>query len=275
MTIFDTHCHYNLKPFSEDWQRYWQEAQTHGVKESVVIGVDLESSRLAIDIACQDQNLFAAVGVHPSEFEEKDLANTQSELGTLIEKDRETNNRIVAIGETGLDFFRTETESTKQKQIEAFKVHLSLAEKFALPVIIHVRDKDVTEEPTPGNAYWELAEIVEEELEKGNLKNGFILHCLSGPKAYVKKMTDLGAYCGIAANVTYKNADHLRELAKLVPNDKLLAETDAPFLPPQDFRGKTCEPWMIEKTVQFLEQNLDVHPDQLVKNAQQLFHTLQ
>ena len=108
--------------------------------------------------------------------------------------------------------------------------------------------------------------------KKSNLP--FILHCASGSTEYIKKAVEMGGYVGIAGNVTYKNADAIREIVKATPADRLLLETDAPFLPPHPHRGKTCEPWMIELTAQYLQEHCSVSMEQVYKNTQHVFTTL-
>jgi len=244
--IFDTHCHYNLDPLYQDWQKHWQKAQAHGVQKTIVVGTNLESSRRAIEITAQEPNLMAAIGIHPSE---KNLADQTRRLEELISEE------VVAIGETGLDYFRLdrnlpEFETTIQAQKLAFINHIKLANQHQLDLIIHVRDKKTPETPTPGNAYWDTIQI----LENHPSQQKFTLHCVSGPTSYIKKAIQLGAYFGIAGNITYKNADHLRDLVRIIPSEKRVLETDAPYLAPQKYRGQVCEPWMIVETDQVMKK---------------------
>ena len=276
--IFDTHCHYNLEPLYSDWQRHWQKAQSHGVTQAIVVGTDLHSSRVATIIAEKEPDLFAAVGIHPDEYNspsDEDIDTDEKKLHSIIGK------KIVAIGETGLDYFRltptsaidqTMIETAKTAQQQALRMHFRLAAEHNLPVILHARDRETPEEQTEGNAYWDILTVMQKFLaEEKNKLPGFVMHCLSGPKNYVKAMLKLGAHAGIAANVTYPNAHHLRELVQLVPPDRLLVETDAPFLPPQAYRGQTCEPWMIAETSAFINKTYELNEDLLLKNAKVLF----
>jgi TatD DNase family protein len=254
--IIDTHVHYNLEPFFLGWQEHWQKAQEHGVEKSIVVGTDLETSQRALQIAQTEKNLFAAVGIHPGEImQDKVFEKSFAELSDKI------NEKVVAIGETGLDYFHLENDAQKTALIAAqqnhFRAHIRLAKNTHLPLIIHVRDREET-------AYWDVLRILEEE----NFSGKYILHCVSGPLPYIKKALKMGAFCSIAGNITYKNAQHIREIVDTIPADRLLLETDAPFLPPQEFRGKPCEPWMISLTAAYVEKELRVDLAQVAENAQ-------
>lgn len=266
MEIFDTHCHYNMSPLYENWQDHWQKAQEHGVIGAVVVGTNIETSKRAIEIGQQAEKLLAAVGIHPHEYTDvqpRDLPTLltahQATLTMLIKQ----SEKVVAIGETGLDYFRLDDKTREvviNNQKQAFRMHVQLANEFKLPLIIHVRDQDE-------QAYWDVLEILKAEY---SFQRPFILHCLSGPVEYVKQALEMDAYTGIAGNVTYGNADHLRELVKMVPDDRLLSETDAPFLPPVPYRGQTCEPWMISETVKYLQESMGISAT-IEQNAQKIF----
>lgn len=265
MQIIDTHCHYNLEPLWPEWQKHWVSAQASGVTHSVVVGTNVTTSRQALEIAASEANLRVAVGIHPSEYQEQleTPATFDNQQVSLTEIDTLASQaKVVAIGETGLDYFRLPDDQALQTQIKAaqqaaFEGHLVLAKKHDLPVIVHVRDVGEA-------AYWDVLAL----LKKHSLTQPFILHCVSGPIEYVKQALDLGAYLGLAGNLTYKTADHLRSIAKIAPADRLLLETDAPFLPPVPHRGQTCEPWMIAKTALFLQTELGLNLDQLHANSQ-------
>ena len=259
--IFDTHCHYNLSPLYEDWQEHWQKAQKHGVKKTLVPSSSIETSRRAIEIAKEDKNLYAAIGIHPNEYNHisaADLPTTIYEHAASLSIIHDKEN-VIGIGETGLDYYRLKEEErdlATYNQKEAFKMHVQLSNDFDKILIIHARDKGGNKEKN-NQAYWDILEIVKNNYQ---FKKPFILHCVSGPKEYIKEMIELGAYIGVGGNLTYPNANELREIIKLVPKDKLLLETDAPYLPPQEFRGQVCEPWMISKTAAYLKTELNLIP---------------
>lgn len=259
--IFDTHCHYNLSPLYENWQQHWQKAQKHGVTKSIVPGTNIETSRRAVEIAKQDKNLYAAIGIHPNEYDHisaTDLPTTIYQNIASLSMMLDDKN-VIGIGETGLDYYRlkeAERELAIHNQQEAFKIHVQLANEFKKILIIHARDRG-GEKNKNNQAYFDILEIIQNDYQH---KKPFILHCISGPKTYIEKMLELGAYIGIGGNITYLNANDLREIIKIVPEDRLLLETDAPYLPPQKFRGQTCEPWMISETAGYLRDKLNLTP---------------
>lgn len=278
--IIDTHCHYNLEPLASEWQRHWQEAQAKGVHKSIVIGTSVETSQTALEIANVEPNLFATIGIHPNEWEESgqaDVTKTITQLADLITNP--TQQKILAIGETGLDYFRQDKTSPEFQTVKAIQVaalyqQLKLALANDVPVILHVRDKELPETPTPDNAYWDVVATVAEFVSSHQPIRA-ILHCVSGPTNYLQTMLELGAYVGVAGNVTYKSAEQIRALALATPKDKLLLETDAPYLPPQTYRGQTCEPWMITETAEYLTKLTNTTHDQLMANTYRLFPQLE
>lgn len=266
--VFDTHCHYNLENYTANWQEQWEKAQASGVAKSLVVGIDFATSALACSLAAGDKNLYAAIGSHPELYvvtTERTLDSVEQDVETDIEEIRLIHDKknVKAIGEVGLDYFRLERDDTASRygQQLGLKAHISYANEVELPLILHVRDQ--AEE-----AYWDVLSILK-KYKKNDLP--FILHCVSGPEKYVLEALEMGAYVSVAGNVTYKNADHIRSLAALVPTDKLLLETDAPFLPPQQFRGKPCEPWMISLTAEYLETELKRDLDEVYNNSLVVF----
>ncbi|MBU0576406.1 TatD family hydrolase [Patescibacteria group bacterium] len=269
--IIDTHCHYNLPPLYEHWQDHWKKAQDHGITQSIIPGTNIETSQNAVEIAQHDKNLFATVGVHPHEYNQihpDDLsviiAQHVAALSMLLDDDK----NVISIGETGLDYYRLKDEQREIaifNQQAAFKMHIQLANKFKKILVIHSRDKG-GDKKRDNQGYWDILKIIKNDYQH---KKPLILHCISGPKEYLKEALELGAYIGIGANVTYPDANELRTLIAIVPQDRLLLETDAPYLPPQEFRGQTCEPWMIKKTAQFL-RHLGMNLEQIYQNFNQL-----
>lgn len=270
MKIFDTHCHYNLEPFITSHGQHWLKAQTFNVEKSMIVGTTVKSSKDAIEIASTNENFYASVGVHPHEYTSDYIGD---HLLLTIEKDVSVlrslitaNPKVKAIGEIGLDYFFTkeaELETVRRIQRKALSHFLKLAVDTDLPVILHVRDSS-------DRAYNDMLEALHSHYHQS--KKPFILHCVSGPETYVQEAISMGAYVSVAGNVTYKNADHIRTLVSLVPEDKLLIETDAPFLPPQQYRGKQCEPWMISLTAEFIQNELKRDLDQIYANSLTVFN---
>lgn len=285
--IIDTHVHYNLEPLAANWQSHWQKAHEHGVEKAIIVGSNFEDSNTAINIASNEPNLFAAIGLHPDNYSDPKAIHNWLREGKLnldeATGDLETdifeldliddNKKVVAIGEIGLDYYwlkdqdPQQVEFIKKVQQKALIKQLELAQKRQLPVIIHCRDKETPEKPTMGNAYWDLLEII-----KNFSSLSFTLHCVSGPLQYIKQMNNLGAYMGFDGNITYPNALQIRSIFALCPPEKRLLETDAPYLPPQQHRGKMCEPWMISLTAEYIQTNLDQSIAQLGQNSVNLFH---
>lgn len=266
MQIIDTHCHYNLDPLLQNWKEHWSEAQRAGVVGSIVVGTDRDSSLQACNIAAQSPRLLAAVGIHPSEAVLVNEAVTQLTVLELV-KECSKLTKPVAIGETGLDYYHLDRSDKlfQQyciKQQQSLTAHLEAAAELSVPVLIHVRD-------TTEQAYKDVLQLLEPFKHLT-----LILHCFSGPEWYLQKALELGCYISFAANCTYPNAQLLRDHIAKVPADKLLVETDAPFLPPQSHRGSTCYPKYIAETVSFLQQELHIDPEQLVTNARRIFTTI-
>lgn len=278
LKIIDSHCHYNLEPlfsgkpshFSlEDnnpllqmtWKNHWEKAQEKNISGAVVVSSNIENSLSSIEIAKENQQIVAAIGIHPHHAQD----NSIEEFESFFEKNL-PNSEVKAIGETGLDYFRLnknteEFKITQQAQQKLFKLQLQIAKKYKLPVIVHVRDDSE-------DAYWETLEILKQEYTP-ELK--FVLHCVSGPTRYITEALSMNAYIGFDGNITYKNAENIKSILKIVPPNKLLIETDAPYLPPQGYRGQVCEPWMIIKTAEYIEENFNIDLETIYRNTQEFF----
>lgn len=269
MPIIDTHVHYNLSPLKDEWQHHWQRAQAHGVVGALLIGVDLPSSRLAIDQANQVGQWRCAVGVHPESAQpiNDSIATAKNKLATELDQMQTlaSSTQVIAIGECGLDYFRLPVNQTQasaiiQLQKWLLQQHLNLASQLNLPLIIHLRDK-------AEQAYWDFLETYHQSA----CTQPFVLHCVSGPPSFLKKALDFGAYVGVDGNVTYPRADELSTLVKMTPPRRILLETDAPYLPPMPHRGQTCLPEMIELTARYLKQTFDLDTQQIFENTQLFF----
>lgn len=290
MKIIDSHCHYNLEPLysgrKEDeenqqasettWSSHWQRAQEMGVCGSLVVGTNLHTSQLALEIAATEPQLLAAVGIHPSEavslLDQWGEADAGGQLNQQLETLSKMSEQASAIGEMGLDYYWLTDSEAKAQAIELQKQlfigQIRVAAAKSLPVSIHVRDREVPEIPTPNNAYWDALAIIKSEL---TADLPVIFHCISGPLNYIKEINTLGGYIGVAANVTYPNAETIRTAVAAASPEHILLETDAPYLPPQGYRGKTCEPWMVAETAKYLKQEMRLKPEQLLENTIRLF----
>jgi TatD DNase family protein len=226
--LFDTHAHLHFPEFDGDRAEMLTRARAAGVRWMVNIGTDLETSWQAVGIAEVDSDIYASVGVHPHDAAEAD----EGVFKTLEELARRP--KVAAIGETGLDYYRN--LSPRDVQAKVFRRQLTLARVVGKPVIIHCRE-----------AHDDLLTILREERAH---EIGGVMHCFSGHVQFAEASLDLGFYISIAGPVTYPNARKLPEVIKAVPEDRLVIETDCPFLPPQPYRGKRNEPAYLPITAQ-------------------------
>ncbi|MCA9370256.1 TatD family hydrolase, partial [Candidatus Woesebacteria bacterium] len=216
-------------------------------------------------LAEQNNNLRAAVGVHPSEWNGLDFQTTRKQIEKITKNLKKIiqEHNVAAIGETGLDFFRIETADaqSRENQAAAFRAHIALADEHALPLIIHARD-------TTDEAYTAILENLK-KYKKNDTP--VILHCMSGPVEYIKEAVRRGYFFGVAGNVTYKNADELRKKVALVPPGQLLLETDAPFLPPNAHRGEVCQPYFIAETAEYVRAKLNRDLEEIYQTTCRVF----
>jgi len=218
--LFDTHAHLHFPEFSGDLDAVLARARAAGVRRMVTIGTDVATSRAAAALAEREPDVWAAVGIHPHEAADADAA-------ALTEIERLASApRVVAIGETGLDFFRD--RSPRDAQTHAFRAQVALARRLGKPVLVHCRD-----------AHAETLALLAAD---GPLERGGIMHCFSGDVALARRCIELGLLVSLAGPVTYPKPGALPEVARAIPADRLVVETDCPFLPPQPYRGKRNEP---------------------------------
>lgn len=235
MRIFDTHCHINSEEYDNILEEVINRAHNQNVSDIMIIGTDLNSSKKAIEIATKYDNLYASIGIFPT-----DLARMKDNDLEEIEK-LAIHKKVKAVGEVGLDYHYDEINKAQQK--EYFVYFLKLANKYHLPVIIHTRDADL-----------DTLTILKEN--KNLLQDGGIMHCFSGSKEMAKEYIKLGFYISFAGPITFKNADRTREVVQSIPLDRLLVETDSPYLTPVPFRGKMNEP---KNTYYTLEMMAKLH----------------
>lgn len=263
--IIDSHCHYNLSPLHENWLKHWEEAQKHDVVGALVIGTNLKTSKAAIKISDNQPQLWPTVGIHPATASEPEAAESDPSQTITQLRELATQPDVVAIGECGLDYYRLPKsgalrESQIERQQQLCREQLKLAGELQLPVIIHLRDKTSL-------AYHDFLEIYQEV----DPQVPTILHCVSGPTDWMLRMLEHGAFVSVAGNVTYPSSGHIRGLVEITPPDRLLVETDAPYLPPKAYRGESCLPWMIADTMTFLEEHLGKNREDIYQNTISLF----
>jgi TatD DNase family protein len=250
--LIDTHAHLEMTDYDEDRDEVLRRAVEGGVRQIVTIGIDRLSSHKSLKLAKAYDFLFATVGVHPHNAKDVD-ARALDELARLA-----AEPEVVAWGEIGLDFYRR--HSPRAQQIDAFESQLALASGLNLPVIIHSRE-----------ANSEVFDILKKR--KGDVKG--VIHCFSGDVQLAYAYMDMGYYISIPGTVTYKKASLVQDVATHIPLERLLLETDAPFLAPVPKRGKRNEPALIvhtaEKIAQLRHQDFEAIARQTTENARKIF----
>jgi TatD DNase family protein len=231
--IVDSHCHLDYDGLSEDLSAVLARANSAGVGLLLTISSRVRNHTKIVEIIEKFQNVFGTVGTHPhNAHEEMDV--TPDLLVTLAQ-----HEKIIAIGEVGLDYFYD--NSPREAQMEGFKRHIAAARSSGLPLIIHTRDAED-----------DTARILEDEMRKGEFKA--VLHCFTGKQWLAEKAVAMGLLVSFSGILTYKTAEDLRRTAAALPSDKILVETDAPFLAPIPHRGKPNEPAFVAKTLEHLAE---------------------
>lgn len=237
--LADSHCHLDcldLKNYNGDIKLAIAAARQKGVKYILSPGVRLETLPDVLKIVENDSDLFAAIGVHPTE---EARYPTLNELLTFGQ-----NHKIVAVGETGLDFYYVKDEDKRRRDMELFKLHINAARELKKPLIIHARDAD-----------HEIMTILQNEKAS---EIGGVMHCFTGSLELAQAACELGFYISFSGIITFRKADSLREVARNVPLDKILIETDAPYLAPVPLRGKPNEPAYLPYIADFMAKLLDL-----------------
>lgn len=227
--LVDSHCHLNFEPLNAGLEAVLQRARDNGVGHMLCVSVTLETFPEIRQIAHKHANVFASVGVHPNEREGREPS-----VDDLV--DLAKDERVVAIGETGLDYYRSQGDMAWQQ--ERFRHHIRAAKECGMPLIIHTRE-----------AAADTLRIMREE-RAGEI--GGVMHCFTESWEVARAALDLGFYISFSGIVTFRSAEALCEVAKQVPQDRLLIETDAPYLAPMPFRGKTNEPAFVKYVAECL-----------------------
>lgn len=219
-SLVDSHCHLYYEPYINDIQGTINECKKYNINKLLTIGVDIDTSKKNIELAKKYSEIYCTIGIHPNSTT---FVNTESllELNSMIK----LSDKIIGIGETGLDYYR---DFDKNSQFFYFEEQIKIAKKYNLPVVIHTRDAE-------HDTYSILKKYF-----NNNLK--FIIHCFSGSIEFARKCADLGGYISFSGNITFKNAENIRAVCKHVDIEKILIETDSPYLSPHPFRGKKNHP---------------------------------
>jgi TatD DNase family protein len=229
----DSHCHLNYEGLAENQPEILARARAAGVETMLNIATRSSEWDEVLAVAEREPDVFASVGVHPHD------ADTHADVETETLVARAAHPRVVGIGETGLDFYYDRSDRDRQRA--SFRAHIAAARETGLPIIVHTRE---AEEDT--------VQILAEEMGKGAF--GGVIHCFTASKRFADIALDLGLYVSISGIVTFKNAADLQATARTIPLERLLIETDSPFLAPVPHRGRKCEPAFVADTARFLAE---------------------
>lgn len=260
VAVYDNHAHLEIADGDNpmDYREHLDRAAAVGVKGAIQVGGDLETSRWSAEVAAHEPRLLAAVAIHPNEAPNYEAAGTLDAAIAEIDE-LAARPRVRAIGETGLDFFRT-GEDGRPAQFRAFEAHIEIAKKHNLAMQIHDRDAH--------------DEVIATLLRVGAPERT-VFHCFSGDVEMAKLCTDSGWYLSFAGTVTFKNAANLRDALAVTPRDRILVETDAPFLTPIPFRGRPNSPYLIPHTLramaEFLGADVAELATQIAANTERVY----
>ncbi len=253
MSFIDSHCHLNYKGLVEQQQDVLERARAAGVSTMLTISTRESEWDDVISIAEREADIWATIGIHPHE------ADSHAHIDTAKLVERAQHPRVVGIGESGLDYYYDHSDRARQQT--SFRAHIAAARETQLPIIVHTRD---AEEDT--------AAILRDEMGKGAYPG--VIHCFTASGAFADIALELGFYISISGIVTFKNARDLQETAARLPIDRLLIETDSPFLAPIPHRGKTGEPAFVADTARFLAKLRGIDVMTLAEATSANFHRL-
>ena len=254
--LIDSHTHLNFKAYNKDREEVISRCNKEGMK-LINVGAALATSKMAVDLALKNDNFYASIGLHPIHVKDEEF--NISEYIKLIKK-----GRVVAIGETGLDYYHNSNQKEEQKEL--FIKHIKLAKEYNLPLIIHGRNsKD------DNTAYEDIYNI----LKENNVSNG-VVHCYGGNLEEAKKFLNLGLHLGFTGVITFDKTGVLREIIEYIDNDRILIETDAPYLTPEPYRGKRNEPVYIKYVAKKIAEIKNMKEEEIIEltgnNAIKLFN---
>jgi len=250
--LIDTHCHLDFPEFDQDRDEVISRALLSGLDYIINVGSSIEGSRNSVEMALKYSSVYAAVGVHPHEADRaaKDVVST---IEMLAKKDK-----VVAIGEIGLDYYKNYSQAENQRSL--FISLMKLAKDLDKPVVLHSRQ----------------AEIDTLKIVKDFLPLRCVVHCFSGDETFLQQCLDLGFFVSFTCNITYKKAENLRKVVKAAPLDKMMLETDTPYLSPEGFRGKRNEPNYVKQVALEIAKVKEIDLEKVAavttENAKQFFN---
>lgn len=251
--FIDSHCHLNYEGLVERRDEVLDHARAAGVSGMLNISTRESEWDAVVGLAEREDDVWASVGIHPHE------ADAHPDVDTAKLVDRAAHPRVVGIGETGLDFYYDHSDRDRQRA--SFRAHIAACRETGLPLIVHTREAED-----------DTAQILGEEMEKGAYRG--VIHCFTASADFARKALDLGFYISISGIVTFKSAKDLQATAAGLPLERLLIETDAPFLAPVPHRGKKCEPAFVADTARFLADLRGEEVAALAEATARNFHTL-
>lgn len=251
--LIDSHCHLEYKGLVEDQASVLARARAAGVSGFLSISTRQREWDQVIATAERESDVWASVGIHPHE------ADQHSDLGQGALLATASHPRVIGIGETGLDYFYDHSDRATQQDL--FRRHIAVSRDTGLPIIIHTRDAEA-----------DTAAILEEEMRAGAFPG--LIHCFTASAEFARKVLDLGLSISLSGIVTFKNAKDLQEVAEFIPEDRLLVETDAPFLAPVPHRGKVCEPGFTADTARFVAELRGVAFEHIAQETTRNFFNL-
>jgi TatD DNase family protein len=251
--LVDSHCHLNYEGLVEHQAAVLDRARQAGVGAFLNISTRRSEWGDVVGTAEREPDVWASIGIHPHE------ADQHADLGEGALLEEAAHPRVIAIGESGLDYYYDKSDRAVQRDL--FRTHIAVSRKTGLPLIVHTRD---AEEDT--------AQILREEMERGAFPA--LIHCFTASAGFGRQVLDLGLTISISGIVTFKNARELQEFASEIPEERLLVETDSPFLAPVPHRGKTCEPAFVRNTAEFVAQLRGESIETLAANTTRNFYAL-
>lgn len=244
--LIDSHCHLNYPGLVEDEAGVLARARAAGVGAMISIATRESEWDAVIGGAERHRDVFATVGIHPHE------ADLHPDIDTARLVTVAAHPRVVGIGETGLDYYYD--KSDRERQRRSFGAHIAASRETGLPLIVHTRDAED-----------DTLQILADEMGKGAFP--MVIHCFTGSRRLAEACLEMGAYISLSGIVTFKNARDLQETARTIPEDRLLVETDSPFLAPVPVRGRTCEPAFVAHTARFLAELRGVETSELARTS--------
>ena len=250
--MIDSHCHLDHEPLFSDLDNVIQRSKNVGIEKLLTISTSIESFSRVKEIVNKDEMIYGTIGIHPHETENNSIDSE------FIVKNLRDNKKIIGIGETGLDFYYN--NSDKHKQIKSFKIHIEASLKTNVPLIIHSRNAEET-----------TFDILNEYKDK---KLKILMHCFTGSQKFAEKLLDFNSFFSASGIITFKNAEDLQQTFKFLPLDRILIETDSPFLAPVPNRGKKNEPSFIDFTATKLAEIKDIKKTELTNITTNNFNNL-